>query len=89
MALGAAPAAAMRIVLARAAALVAAGIVVGAAMSLWVVRFASPLLFGLKPRDPLTFAGAALMLALIGAIASWVPAGRASRIDPARVLREG
>jgi ABC-type antimicrobial peptide transport system permease subunit len=89
MALGASPAAAVRMVLGRAGVLVGIGIVVGAALSLWVVRFASPLLFGLQPRDPVTLAGAAVVLAVIGTAASWIPAGRASRIDPARVLREG
>jgi predicted permease len=88
MALGAGPAAAVRLVLLRAAVLVAAGVVLGAAISLWAVRFAAPLLFGLQPRDPATLAGAAALLAIIGATASWIPAARASRIDPARVLRE-
>ncbi|HET7186925.1 MAG TPA: ABC transporter permease [Gemmatimonadaceae bacterium] len=89
MALGAAPSAAVRLVLQRAAVLVGLGVVLGAAMSLWAVRFAAPLLFGLQPRDPATLAGAAIVLALIAAFASWIPAGRAARIDPARVLREG
>ncbi len=73
----------------RAAVLVGLGVIFGAALSLWAVRFATPLLFGLQPRDPATLAGAAVVLAAIGAIASWIPAGRAARIDPARVLREG
>jgi len=89
MALGAAPAAAVRLVLQRAAILVALGVVLGAGLSLWAVRFATPLLFGLQPRDPATLAGAAVVLAAIGGLASWIPAGRAARIDPARVLREG
>jgi ABC-type antimicrobial peptide transport system permease subunit len=89
MALGAGPSAAVRLVLSRAALLVGLGVVLGAAMSLWAVRFATPLLFGLQPRDPMTLAGAAVILAAIGAIAGWLPARRASRIDPARVLREG
>jgi ABC-type antimicrobial peptide transport system permease subunit len=89
MALGAAPSAAVRLVLQRAAVLVGLGVALGAGMSLWAVRFATPLLFGLQPRDPATLAGAAIVLALIAAFASWIPAGRAARIDPARVLREG
>jgi predicted permease len=88
MALGAGPAAAVRLVLLRAAVLVGSGVVLGAALSLWAVRFATPLLFGLQPRDPATLGGAAAVLAIIGATASWIPAARASRIDPARVLRE-
>jgi ABC-type antimicrobial peptide transport system permease subunit len=89
MALGAAPSAAVRLVLQRTALLVGSGVVLGAALSLWAVRFATPLLFGLQPRDPATLGGAAVVLAAIGAFAGWLPARRAARIDPARVLREG
>jgi ABC-type antimicrobial peptide transport system permease subunit len=89
MALGAAPSAAVRLVLQRAGALVAIGVVLGAAMSIWAARFATPLVFGVQPRDPATLAGAAAVLAVIGALAGWLPARRAARIDPARVLREG
>ena len=88
MALGAAPSAAVRLVLQRAAVLVGSGVVLGACVSLWAVRFATPLVFGLQPRDPATLGGSALVLALIGAFAGWLPARRAARIDPARVLRE-
>jgi putative ABC transport system permease protein len=45
--------------------------------------------FGVQPRDPATVAGAAAVLAAIGTLAAWLPARRASRIDPAQVLREG
>ena len=40
------------------------------------------------PKDPLTFGVAAIVLAAIGALAGWMPARRASRIDPAVVLRQ-
>jgi len=89
MALGAGPSAAVRLVLQRAATLVVIGVVIGAGMSMWAARFATPLVFGVQPRDPGTLAGAAVVLGAIAAIAGWVPARRASRIDPARVLREG
>ena len=89
MALGAAPAAAVRLVLQRAAVLIAVGVVLGGAVSMWAVRFATPLVFGVPPRDPATLAGAAVVLAAIGAMAGWLPVRRAARIDPARVLREG
>jgi predicted permease len=89
MALGAAPSSAVLLVLRRAALLVAAGVVAGAGLSFWAVQFASSLLFGLPPRDPATFGGAVLALTAIGALAGWIPARRAARIDPARVLREG
>jgi predicted permease len=89
MALGAAPAGVVALVLRRVAWLVAAGIVLGSGVSLWAARFVSTLLFGLAPRDPATLAGAGVVLAVIGALAGWIPARRAARIDPARVLREG
>ena len=89
MALGAAPSAAVRLVLQRAGVLVAVGIAVGGAMSMWVARFATPLVFGVQPRDPATLVAAAAVLSVIGAMAGWLPARRASRIDPARVLRDG
>jgi ABC-type antimicrobial peptide transport system permease subunit len=89
MALGAAPGGVVRLVLGRVAVLVAAGVIVGAAASLLTAKYVATLLYGLQPRDPLTFASAAAVLCTIGAIAGWLPARRASRIDPARVLREG
>ena len=89
LALGAAPGGVIRLVLFRVAILVSLGVILGSAVSLWVGRFVTTLLYGLQPRDPLTLAGAAVVLGAIGALAGWLPARRASRIDPARVLREG
>jgi predicted permease len=88
MALGAAPASVMRLVLARVSALVAAGVAVGAALALAAARLVTTLLYGLEPRDPATLVGAVVTLAAVGALAGWLPAYRASRIDPAEVLRE-
>jgi ABC-type antimicrobial peptide transport system permease subunit len=88
MALGAPPAGVVRLVLARVALLVAAGVAVGAGVSLWAARFVASLLYGLAPRDPTTLLGAAITLAVVAALAGWLPAHRASRIDPAQVLRE-
>lgn len=89
MALGAEPAGVVGLVLRRVAVPVAAGLVGGAALSWWASRFVGALLYGLEPRDPGTFAGAAILLTAIAGLAAWLPARRASRIDPARVLREG
>jgi ABC-type antimicrobial peptide transport system permease subunit len=89
MALGAAPASVVRLVLSRVGMLVAVGVVAGAGASLWASRFVSTMLYGIEPRDPATFAASAAILAAVGALAGWVPAYRASRIDPAQVLREG
>jgi putative ABC transport system permease protein len=88
MALGAAPVSVIRLVLGRVSALVGIGIVVGAGLSLWGAQFVSTLLYGLEPRDPATLVASAGVLAAVGAIAGWLPARRASRIDPAEVLRE-
>jgi len=88
MALGAAPAGVVRLVLSRVSLLVGAGVIAGAGISLWASRFVGPLLFGLQPRDPATLVGAAVVLSTVGAIAGWLPARRASRIDPSEVLRD-
>ncbi|OLC74554.1 MAG: hypothetical protein AUH72_21555 [Acidobacteria bacterium 13_1_40CM_4_65_8] len=88
MALGAAPAIVIRLVLARVSILVAAGVAIGAALALWAARFVTALLYGLEPRDPATLVGAVITLVAVGALAGWLPSYRASRIDPAEVLRE-
>jgi predicted permease len=88
MALGAAPAGVVRLVLARVTLLVAVGVLVGAAVSIWASKFVATLLFGLQPHDPVTFIGAAVTLTVVAALAGSLPAYRASRIDPAEVLRE-
>jgi putative ABC transport system permease protein len=88
MALGAAPDSVIRLVLGRVAVLVGVGVIVGTVVSLWASQYVSSLLFGLQPRDPATLLGSAAILAAVGTIAAWLPAYRASRIDPAIVLRD-
>ena len=89
MALGAGPGGVVNLVLRRVGILVGAGVIAGAIVSWMVSRFVATLLYGLEPHDLTTLAGAASVLIAIGAFAGWIPARRASRIDPARVLREG
>ena len=56
-------------------------------LSMWAAKFVKTLLYGLDARDPMTFVSAAALLMLVAALAAWLPARRASRIDPMRVLR--
>jgi len=88
LALGAAPAAVMRLVMVRVAVLVGSGIALGTGMSMWASTFVAPLLYGLPPRDPGTTLLSAAALMLTGTLAAWLPTHRASRIDPADVLRD-
>ena len=87
MALGAAPAAVLRVVLTRTAAFVAVGIAGGIGISLWASQFTDRLIYGLPPRDPAMLAGAALILLAAGILATWLPARRAVRLDPVAALR--
>jgi len=87
MALGADTSRVVRLVVGRVARLVAVGVIIGVGISLWAAKFAAALLYGLEPRDTLTIAGASVALAIVAALAAWLPARRAARIDPAEVLR--
>jgi predicted permease len=89
MALGAAPGSVIKLVLSRVTVQVALGVAIGGAMSLWASKFVATLLYGLEPRDLTTLIGAAVVLGCVAAMAAWLPARRAARIDPAEVLREG
>lgn len=60
---------------------------VGLAGAVALTRVLSALLFGVNPLDPLSMMGAAAVLALVAAIASWAPARRAAALDPAQALR--
>ena len=88
MALGAAPTHVIRLVLTRVAVLVAVGVLVGVSLSFWASTLVGSLLYGIQPHDPVTWLSAAAVLAGVGCIAAFVPAWRASRIDPAEVLRD-
>jgi putative ABC transport system permease protein len=87
LALGAQPRAVAAMMTRQGMALTAAGIAGGLLLFVLVARFLRSFLFGVAPSDPLTLAGASLMLIGIAALASWVPARRASRVDPAETLR--
>jgi ABC-type antimicrobial peptide transport system permease subunit len=89
MALGTTPAGVARLVLARVGLLAAGGVVAGAAAAWWAVSLVGALVHGLAPRDPATLAGAAALLAGVALVAGGIPARRAARLSPARVLHEG
>ena len=88
MALGAQRSSVIRLILGEVSFLIAIGVAVGAGLTLAGSRAAGSLLFGLKADDPLTLAAAVVILAGIGLTASFMPARRASRLDPMAALRQ-
>jgi predicted permease len=87
MALGARPADVLALVVRQGMAMTAVGLAAGIAAALAVTRAAAGLLVNMSATDPLIFAAATLLLAVIAAAASYVPAWRATRIDPSTALR--
>lgn len=65
-----------------------AGVAFGLAASLILTRYIASLLFGVAPIDPITFAGVPLLLACVSGVALWLPARRATNIDPMEALRQ-
>jgi ABC-type antimicrobial peptide transport system permease subunit len=88
LALGAQRAQVIGLVMGEAARLIVLGTVLGTVIALAAARGAASLLFGLQPRDPLTFATAALVLAVTAGAAALLPALRAARVDPMVALRQ-
>ena len=88
MALGAEPASIIRLVMRESATLLLVGLVIGVALAFGCGQAATAMLFGLKPTDPLTLGTALLSLCLVAALASLLPAKRASRNDPMTALRD-
>jgi len=87
MALGASPGNVQMGVLSKTMRMAAAGIVVGAVVSIAVANLIASLLFGTKPTDPMTFVAMAILLGFVAALAGYLPARRASRINPMVALR--
>jgi putative ABC transport system permease protein len=87
MALGAAARDVRSMVLRQAALLVALGSALGIAAALAVTRVLSAVLFDVEATDPLTFGGTVGLLLAVGLLASWVPAVRATRVDPVLAMR--
>jgi predicted permease len=87
MALGASRGDVLRAVAKRGLATAGAGIVLGVAGALAATRALSSLLFGVRPADPATFAAVCCVLSLVALVASYIPARRATRLDPMAALR--
>jgi len=87
MALGADPGAVLGMVMGESSVLVVAGIVIGAPVALAASRLISSMLFGLKPSDPVTIAGAAVVMSAVAALAGYLPARSATKVDPMVALR--
>jgi predicted permease len=87
MALGATRSNVMRLVLGAATRSAILGLAIGLLGSLALTRLLKNLLFGVSPTDPLTFAGVTLILLLVALVAGYLPARRATRVDPVVALR--
>lgn len=88
MALGATPAAVLVLILKQGLALIAIGLVLGLAAALAVTRSLATLLYGVRSTDPASFIGVSVLLLGVGLLASYIPARRATGVDPMVALRD-
>jgi putative ABC transport system permease protein len=87
MALGAQERTVLQMVVGHAMVLAAAGIALGAVLALLISRGISTMLFSVTPTDPATFGAVAAILTVVALAASYIPARRATRVDPIVALR--
>jgi putative ABC transport system permease protein len=87
VALGAQRADVLRLILSQGMKLVGSGLALGLLTALLLTRLLEKLLFGISPTDPLTFFAIALLLAVVALVACWIPARRATQVDPLVALR--
>jgi putative ABC transport system permease protein len=88
MAIGASSRAILKLLLAQGFVMVGAGIAAGLLGAVALTRALQTLLFGVSTSDPLVFAGVTTVLAAVAMVAAWVPARRATRLEPVAALRE-
>jgi ABC-type antimicrobial peptide transport system permease subunit len=87
IALGASSRDVLRLVLGRGLVLAAGGVAAGLALAIAVTRLMAGFLYGVSPFDPLIFLGVPLFLALVALLACYLPARRATKVDPLTALR--
>jgi ABC-type antimicrobial peptide transport system permease subunit len=87
MALGARRVDVLWLILRQVVAITAVGLAAGVPMAIWAARGVSAFLFGVTPADPLSLAGAAVLMLGVAALAGYLPARRAARLDPLTALR--
>jgi putative ABC transport system permease protein len=87
LALGAQKSDVIRLVMGQGARVALVGVGIGMAGALGLTRFLSSLLYGVKPTDPLTFIVVSLILTSVALVASYIPARRATKVDPMVALR--
>ncbi len=87
VALGAKSGAVLRMIVGKGLRLAGVGVALGVALALVLTRVMRGVLYGVKATDPLTFAAVALSLLAVAGIASWIPARRATKVDPLVALR--
>jgi ABC-type antimicrobial peptide transport system permease subunit len=78
----------LRLVLGQGARLTLPGVLIGLVLALVTARLLQSILFEVSPMDPLTYVAVALVLAVVSTGASWLPAYRATRLDPITSLKE-
>ncbi|MFN8582800.1 MAG: FtsX-like permease family protein [Gemmatimonadaceae bacterium] len=89
MALGADRSGVLHLVIREGVVMAAIGTAIGLVAALVLSRVLTAFLFDVRPTDPVTYIGIVLLLAIVAALASWIPARRASRVNPVTALRAG